>query len=93
MTKNDAVQATDSHISILGHITKDELLREMNEIEAASGFANRFMWVSARRAQFLPDLGRSTSHRTLDSATEGCSGVRDKKTANHQRRESQGGLA
>ena len=69
MTKNNAVQATDAHISILGHITKDELLRKINEIEAANGVANRFIWVSARRAQFLPDRGPSTSHRTLDSAT------------------------
>ena len=57
MTKNNPAQATDAHISILGHITKDELLRELNELEAANGFANRFLWVCAKRAQYLPEGG------------------------------------
>lgn len=57
MTKNTPAQATGAHISILGHVTKDELLRELNELEAANGFANRFMWVCAKRAQLLPDGG------------------------------------
>ena len=57
MTKNNAAEATGAHISILGHITKEELLRELNEVEAANGFANRFMWICAKRAQFLPEGG------------------------------------
>ena len=65
MTKNNPAQATDAHISILGHITKDELLRELNELEAANGFANRFLWVCAKRAQYLPDGGGEAATRHL----------------------------
>ena len=67
MTKNNPAQATDAHISVLGHVTKGELLRELNELEAANGFANRFLWVCAKRAQFLPDGGghAETDHLIL----------------------------
>jgi hypothetical protein len=57
MTKNSPVQATNSHISIIGHITKDELLRHLNSTEMANGFANRFLWVCARRSKLLPNGG------------------------------------
>lgn len=67
MTKNNPAQATDAHISVLGHITKEELLRELNELEAANGFANRFLWVCVNRAQYLPDGGgvAATDHLVL----------------------------
>ena len=42
LTKNNPVQASEAHISIIGHITRDELLRYMDNTEAANGFANRF---------------------------------------------------
>lgn len=58
MTKNNPVQATGAHISIIGHITKDELLRHLGEAESANGFGNRFLWVCARRSQELPEGGR-----------------------------------
>ncbi|MDA1270671.1 MAG: bifunctional DNA primase/polymerase [Chloroflexi bacterium] len=74
MTKNTPAQATGAHISILGHITKDELLRELNEIEAANGFANRFLWACANRAQYLPEGGgeAATGHliKPLQAALE-----------------------
>ena len=64
MTKTNPAQATEAHISILGHITKDELLRELNGGDAANGFANRFLWVCAKRGQYLPEGGgeAATSH-------------------------------
>lgn len=57
--KNSPVQATGAHISIIGHATKDELLRYLNNSEAGNGFANRFLWVCSQRAQCLPDGGVS----------------------------------
>lgn len=58
MTKNSPAQATGAHISIIGHITKDELRRNLEETETANGFANRFLWTVVRRSKLLPEGGR-----------------------------------
>jgi hypothetical protein len=57
MTKNTPARATRPHISIIGHITADELLRYLTTTELASGFINRFVIVAVRRTQLLPDGG------------------------------------
>jgi len=54
MTKNSPNTATGAHIGILGHITKDELLRHLDDTEAANGFANRFLWLLVKRSRILP---------------------------------------
>jgi len=57
MTKNTPSRATRPHISIIGHITADEMLRYLNTTELASGFINRFVILAVRRTQLLPDGG------------------------------------
>ena len=54
LTKNSPAKATGAHVSIIGHITKAELLRHLAETEAANGFANRFLWLMVRRSKELP---------------------------------------
>jgi hypothetical protein len=54
MTKNSPTKSTGAHISIIGHVTKAELLRHLSETEAANGFANRFLWLMVRRSKELP---------------------------------------
>ena len=49
--------ATGAHISIIGHITKEELLRYLGETEQANGFANRILWVCVQRSKLLPRGG------------------------------------
>lgn len=56
MTKNP-VKASNVHISIIGHITDTELIRNLDETETANGFANRFLWICVRRSKYLPDGG------------------------------------
>jgi hypothetical protein len=58
LTKTNPVRASDAHISILGHITQQELTRYLTETEQANGFGNRFLWVCVKRSKFLPDGGR-----------------------------------
>ncbi len=58
LTKHSPARATGAHISILGHITRDELVRYLDTTELANGFANRFVWCCARRSKYLPDGGR-----------------------------------
>jgi hypothetical protein len=57
LTKNSPARATGAHISIIGHVTKDELLKYLTDTEAGNGFANRFLWVAVKRSKFLPDGG------------------------------------
>jgi len=57
MTKNSPAQATGAHISIVGHITSDELRRYLTRTEIANGFGNRFLWLSVKRSKSLPDGG------------------------------------
>lgn len=57
LTKNSPAQATGAHISIAGHITRDELLRFLTSTDTANGFANRFLWVCSRRSKLLPEGG------------------------------------
>lgn len=54
LTKNSKAKATDAHISIIGHITRHELLKTMSDTEAANGFGNRFQFVWVKRSKFLP---------------------------------------
>jgi hypothetical protein len=57
ITKANAERATDAHVSIVGHITRDELRRELTATDAANGFANRFLFVCAKRSKVLPHGG------------------------------------
>jgi hypothetical protein len=65
LTKESPAQATGAHISILGHVTADELRRYLGRTEIGNGFANRFLWVFVQRSKILPEGG------TLDPAALG----------------------
>jgi hypothetical protein len=58
ITKNCPMTATQPHISIIGHITFDELRHNwLKNIEAQNGFANRILWCCVQRRKLLPDGG------------------------------------
>jgi hypothetical protein len=58
MTKNSPAQATGAHISIIAHVSKDELCRLIDGTDALNGFLNRFLWICTRRSKALPEGGR-----------------------------------
>ncbi len=68
LNKNSPVQATGAHISIIGHITKDELLMELSNNDKVNGFGNRNLWACVRRSKFLPD-GGDLEHLNLQPLT------------------------
>jgi hypothetical protein len=57
LTKQGAAKATGAHVSVVGHITAEELRRYLTATEAGNGFGNRFLWVCAKRSKYLPDGG------------------------------------
>jgi Protein of unknown function (DUF3987) len=55
LTKSNPIKATGAHISIIGHITKAELLRHLTATEQSNGFANRFCWFLVARSKCIPN--------------------------------------
>jgi hypothetical protein len=62
MSKNSPLRTTNAHVSITGHITKTELLACLEEIEAANGGLNRYLFVCVRRSKLLPLGGDLSPH-------------------------------
>ncbi len=57
LVKNSPTTATGAHISLIGHITAEELKRYLTRTEAANGFGNRILWFCVRRSKILPEGG------------------------------------
>lgn len=47
------VRATGCRIGLIGHVTLHELRAELSAMEGSNGFANRFLWLAARRSKVL----------------------------------------
>jgi hypothetical protein len=58
-TRKDKVTVKGAHVSLVAHISRDELRRRLNDTELANGFANRMDWVCAARSKELPEGGGS----------------------------------
>ena len=58
-TRQNKVKVTGAHLSLIGHVTREELLRRLDSTETANGFINRILLVCARRSQLLPMGGAS----------------------------------
>jgi hypothetical protein len=54
LTKNSPARTTGSMVTVIGHITIEELRRYMTRTELGNGLANRFLFVLARRSKALP---------------------------------------
>jgi Protein of unknown function (DUF3987) len=65
LTKNSSLCATGAHISIIGHITEDELRSRITRTDLANGFANRFLFALVRRSKELPFGGDLTDSEIL----------------------------
>ena len=60
LTKNSPACVTDPMISIVSHITIEELRESLDRTAMANGYANRFLFACIRRAQLLPHGGDSS---------------------------------
>ena len=61
LAKNSPVKATGAHISIISHVTNNELMARLSETESFNGFANRFLFVCVKRSKLLPEGGGSVN--------------------------------
>lgn len=87
--KHNALSATDALVSLVGHITPEELMQRLSITDLANGYANRFLFLCVRRSKDLPD-GGSLSERDVNTlvmkirrAKEFAEGVREMKRDEH----------
>ena len=57
MTRSAPLKAPGAHISIAGHITREELRARLTRTDMANGFANRFLFALVRKSKSLPHGG------------------------------------
>jgi hypothetical protein len=66
ITRKDPLRVTRAHVSVIGHVTLEELRRRLTDTEAANGFANRFLFGLVRRARLLPSGGNLEESEVSD---------------------------
>jgi hypothetical protein len=62
-TRNNPLRADHAHVAIAAHITSEELRRSLADVEAANGYANRFLYALVRRSKRLPEGGALTDNQ------------------------------
>jgi hypothetical protein len=62
---SNPLRATNTHISLIAHITERELAQNLDPTDAHSGFANRCLWTSIHRSQCLPSGGALADHELI----------------------------
>jgi hypothetical protein len=55
ITRKKPVRAQGAHISILAHVTEEELRARLRGLELANGFGNRFLFCLVERSKRIPD--------------------------------------
>ena len=66
LTRKDPLRSPPAHVSIAAHVTVEELRATLNDVEAANGFANRFLFVLVRRSKLLPHGGNPPDDLVLE---------------------------
>jgi hypothetical protein len=57
LTRTAPARASSAHITVIGHITQEELRRHTTSIELANGYMNRILIIACRRQRLLPEGG------------------------------------
>lgn len=55
LSKNNPVKSTNPHISIIAHITIEELKHLLNAVDVFNGFGNRFLFIHTKTNKILPE--------------------------------------
>ncbi len=65
LTRKDPLEAKNAHISIVAHITQDELIAKTSDLDIANGMLNRFVIVAVKRSKVLPNGGRLSTDEVV----------------------------
>jgi hypothetical protein len=66
LTKNNPVRVRGAHINLISHITKSELNAMLSSVNMMNGFANRILWICARRTNYVSLPKRMPTDRIAD---------------------------
>jgi hypothetical protein len=70
LVKKEPTRATKAHISVIGHVTREDLRFHLADLEIANGLANRFLIVAVERTQLVPSPPRIPPAVRTKLATE-----------------------
>jgi Protein of unknown function (DUF3987) len=73
LTKKDQTWCREPHISIMGHITKEELVKTLDQVSMTNGYANRFLYFMVRISKKLP----FPKHPPQDKLNEVCAKINE----------------
>lgn len=66
LTKNNPVRVRGAHINFISHITKSELNAMLSSVNMVNGFANRILWICARRTRLVSLPKRMPTEQIAD---------------------------
>jgi hypothetical protein len=66
----DRIIANGAHISLIGHITPDELKKKLASVDMVNGFANRFLFMCSKRVNTFPFGGDPDTHKLKNLANQ-----------------------
>ena len=87
--QKSSLKASGAHVSLIGHITRDELLRHLDQTEVANGFVNRFLICCAKRSKYLPEGGSMSNEEISALARELAIAVEFGKKSRQLRRDDE----
>jgi hypothetical protein len=82
LTKNTPTRATGALVSLIGHVTAEELRQTLTRTSMTNGYANRFLFVCARRARILPFGGTVDSDILFSLSTRTRAAIQSARTIN-----------
>ncbi len=88
-TRREPLKADGAHISIIGHITTDELRDKMSTLDAAGGLANRLLFTMAKRSKLLPSGGNLREEDRACRASELRSALAEARKISLMRRDAE----
>ena len=92
LVKKEPNRASKAFISIVGHITIDELRGSLDHTSMANGYANRFLFACVHRSKELPLGGDDVDLSEADRADAGRRRCRPRGRARHHERQRQGAV-
>jgi uncharacterized protein DUF3987 len=66
----DRIIAHNAYISVVGHITPQELKLKLASVDMVNGFGNRFVFICAQRSQIFPRGGKPDLFRQAELAAK-----------------------
>lgn len=84
LTRNNSMQAHNAHISLIGHITPEELTRDFDKTELFNGFLNRVLVVWSERSKLLPSGGRLDSRARAELVRETREAIAFARSVRHE---------